>query len=123
MFERLRSGRLLRVVSMIIALAAFQNSFACMCDDPPRAPDSGIAAMQSPVALDAGIASEIADDGCGALCWSCTSCGCCSAAAGPRVTADSLDSCAAADPKITLATSAVVIWTPPTLLRPPIRSV
>jgi hypothetical protein len=123
LFERFRSGRLLRVVSTIIALVAFQNSFACLCDDPPRAANGGIATTQSAIPLDVGVGSESPEDGCCAFCSSCAACGCCSAAAGPRVTADSLGSRAAADLKISLATSAEVIWTPPTLLRPPIRIV
>jgi hypothetical protein len=116
LFERLRSGRLLRVISIITALVAFQNSFACMCDGADGA-------TQSAITLDISVTSEIPADGCCALCSTCAYCGCCSAAAGPRVTAEGLGSGAATDVKITPATSAVVIWTPPTLLRPPIRSV
>jgi hypothetical protein len=123
LFERLRSGRLLRGVSVIMALVAFQNSFTCMCDGPSQATKGGIAATQAAIILDGGVVSENPDDDCCALCSSCAYCGCCSAAAGPRVTADRLGSDAAADLRITLATSAMVVWTPPTLLRPPIRIV
>jgi hypothetical protein len=119
-FERLRSGRLLRVVSMIMALVAFQNSFACICAGPPQATNGGLAATQAAIILDVSVISENPDDDCCALCSSCAYCGCCSAAAGPRVTAVRLGSDAAADPRIILATSAIVVWTPPTLLRPPI---
>lgn len=122
-FDRLRGGRLLRVVSMITALVAFQNSFTCVCDGPSQSANGGIVATQSAITLAVSAPSEHPDVGCFALCSNCAYCGCCSAAAGPRVNADSFGSVAAADLKITLATSAEVIWTPPTLLRPPIHIV
>jgi hypothetical protein len=93
LFERLRSGRLLRGVSVIMALVAFQNSFTCMCDSPSQATKGGIAATQAAIILDGGVVSENPDDDC------------------------------CAHLRITLATSAMVVWTPPTLLRPPIRIV
>lgn len=121
LFEKLRNGRLLRALSMITALVAFQNSFACICEGSSRAANSEIVAAQSANVLDISVSSEHPDDVCCALCSNCAYCGCCSAAAGPRVIADTLGSNVATDVKITLATSAVMIWTPPTLLRPPIR--
>jgi len=120
LFEKLRGGRLLRVVSMIAAWVAFQNSFACICESTSQAASSGILASQSSTLPDASISAEQPDDGCCAQCSNCAYCGCCSVAAGPRATAEGLGSGAATDLKIALATSAVVIWTPPTLLRPPI---
>jgi hypothetical protein len=112
LFEKLRSGRLLRALFALTALMACQSSFAGACESPSEAANSEIVAAQS--------TAEPLEGDCCATCSDCAYCGCCGVAAGPRV-ADNLGSRAPADAKTALATSARVIWTPPTLLRPPIR--
>jgi hypothetical protein len=112
-FERVRKARSLRLVSVILALLAFQNSFACICDGSSGSTDAAIVVTESASTL---------DDGCCALCSTCTYCGCCSAIAGPQGSASVLGSHASAGVN-TLATSAELNWRPPTPLKPPIQIV
>jgi hypothetical protein len=114
-FEKLRRASTLRVVLVIATLLASQNSLACVIEDVFSGADIALVADQG-----ASSPTDPAGDECCTLCFDCAHCGGChSSAVSPRLghTAGLL---AGADAKFTFATAAPSLWTPPTLLRPPI---
>jgi hypothetical protein len=114
LFVRLRRATSLRLIFMIAAVLGSQNFLACAFEELSAA--QGIEAV-------AGIfAAEGSRDDCCALCLDCANCGGCNFAVMPRahIAAMAFDSIDYA--KISLAAAAPELWTPPTLLRPPISA-
>jgi len=114
LFVRLRRATSLRLIFVIAAVLGSQNFLACAFEEFSAA--QGIEAV-------AGIfAAEGSGDDCCALCLDCANCGGCSFAVMPRahIAAMAFDSFDYA--RINLAAAAPELWTPPTLLRPPISA-
>jgi hypothetical protein len=115
LFDRLRRASSLRLVFVIAALLASQNFLACAFEEFSAAQVTELAAGTGE--------AEGAADACCALCLDCANCGgCCSFAVTPRSDAAPLALASIAYAKMSLATAAPDLWTPPALLRPPISA-
>jgi hypothetical protein len=115
LLDRLRRAAFLRFVFVVAAVLASQNFLACAFEESPSA--QGIETV-------AGIfETEDSGDACCGLCLDCANCGgCCTFAVSLRAQVVPLTLAFSAYPKISLATAAPELWTPPTLLRPPISA-
>jgi hypothetical protein len=118
LLHRLRAMPALRVLLVVAAILASQNSLACALEEFYPAPPVESAWMP---AVDSVAPGAPADGGCCAFCTDCAHSGggCCAVAATTRQGGDRVV------PAPRFATRAVpfpasVCWTPPTLLRPPI---
>ena len=112
--NRFRRASTLRWAFIIAAVLASQNFLACAFED-------ATATQGSEVAVSLAAAQDNADECC-CLCLDCANCGGCHASAlGPRSAHSNL-----LDTFFYSATShdiaAPTLWTPPTLLRPPIAA-
>jgi hypothetical protein len=123
LLERFRRASVLRVVFVVAAFCASQNSLACALEEAMGAQGIELSAGVSAdvVALDALASGEDLEDGCCTLCFDCANCGGChTSAVSPRIDAAHLAFVSIAFAKISLAPGMRTPWAPPALLRPPI---
>jgi hypothetical protein len=115
LFVRLRRALSLRLIFVIAAVLGSQDFLACAFEE--FSTSQGIEAV-------AGIPeAEGSGDDCCALCLDCANCGgCCSFAVMPRVHAAAMAFVSVDYAKLSFAAAAPGLWTPPTLLRPPISA-
>jgi hypothetical protein len=115
LFDRFRKAPALRVVFLIAALLASQSSLACAFEGVFAGGQTDVSIVApDPVQADTG-------NGCCNLCLNCTNCGgCCSFAVSLRASDTRLSLASIAYANLGLATAAPTLWTPPTLLKPPI---
>jgi len=110
LLDRLRRSSALRVVLLIAAMLASQQSMACAFEE----------------ALSPQGTEIVADNGaeeCCPLCGDCTQCGGCHASAvSPRAILAQSSFQLNLFAKLTPATAAPKSWAPPALLRPPINA-
>jgi len=110
LLDRLRRAPALRVVLVVAAMLASQNSLVCAFEEVLAAQTTEI------------VADESGEDCC-SLCVDCAHCGGChSSAVSPRAHFAHLSFSSFAYAKFTFATAAPERWAPPTLLRPPINA-
>jgi hypothetical protein len=115
LFDRLRRASALRFVFVIAAVLGSQNFLACAFEE--------FSAAQATEVMAGVVEVAGSGDDCSALCLDCAHCGgCCSFAAMPRAHAAPMALASFAHAKISLATAAPELWTPPALLRPPISA-
>jgi len=123
LFERLRRPAALRVVFVLAAMLASQNSLACAFEAAFAGQSSELTAGvggEKPLDEPAATPEAVGEDCC-ALCADCAHCGgCCSFAVTLRAGDTQLAFASVLRSKINFATSAPRHWTPPTPLRPPI---
>jgi hypothetical protein len=116
-FDRLRRAPVLRVVLVVAALLASQNSLACAFE----AVDAADQASALVASAFAGASEVESDEDCCSLCLDCASCGGChGSAVSPRAGNPHLLFRTAIYKKITDDAAAPKLWTPPAVLRPPI---
>jgi mono/diheme cytochrome c family protein len=116
LFAWFRRAAALRVVLVVGALLASQNSLVCAFEEAFVAQGTEI------VALDvAGASAGESGENCCALCLDCANCGGChSSASNPRPGDAHLLFRSPLYAKFTVDTAAPELWTPPAVLRPPI---
>jgi len=122
LFDRFRRASALRVVFLVAALFASQSSLACAFEEVFAAPqaEAAIAAADSVSGHAPDFEKNSGDDCCG-LCRNCTHCGgCCSFAVAVRAGDASVSGLFTFHANLSFATAARPLWTPPTLLKPPI---
>jgi hypothetical protein len=113
LFDRLRRGSCLRGLFVVAALLSSQNSLACALEEL-LAPASEV------VEVVMGAATEAPADDCCGVCFDCAHCGCCVPALGARAGGEHTADFSIAGGKKWPRTAAPGLWTPPTLLKPPI---
>jgi hypothetical protein len=116
LLERLRRASAFRGLFIVAALLASQSSLACGLE--------GVFAPQQIVLIaDSAASAEGVGDECCTLCFDCAYCGgCCGVAVSQRASTSPLSPATIAYANIGFATAAPKLWTPPTLLRPPIQA-
>jgi hypothetical protein len=116
LLHRLRGIPALRVLLVVTAILASQNSLACALEEYY----SGTPIEWSSTVADPAAPETPADGSCCAFCTDCAhSGGCCAVAASARAGGDRIAAAPLFAPRhvpLTASTS----WKPPTLLRPPI---
>jgi hypothetical protein len=111
LFDRFRRPSALRVVFIIAALLASQSSLACAFE--------GILDSQG-IEI---VVNDVSGEDCCTSCVNCANCGSChSSAVSPRAGSAHLSFLSISFAKLSLATAAPKLWTPPALLRPPINA-
>src|SRR5688572_17583773 len=121
LFDRLRRPAALRVVFVLAAMLASQNSLACALEAAFAGQSTELTGgiggdnpRDEPAAIPEAMGEE-----CCALCGDCARCGgCCSLAVTLRAGDNQLAFASPTRSKINFATSAPRLWTPPALLRP-----
>jgi hypothetical protein len=115
LLDRLRGATALRVLLLLTALLASQNSLACAVEE---------AYATTPASLSVPAPDADAQDGCCALCTDCAhQGGCCHFASTSRAGGERFVSMSLHDARPWPDDSARLSWTPPTLLKPPITAV
>jgi hypothetical protein len=118
LFDRLRRASALRVVLVVAAMFASQNSLTCAFEEVFVAQGTEIVASDV-----AGASADESGEDCCTLCPDCASCGGChTSAVSPRAINAHSSFRTATYAKFTLATVSPKHWTPPALLRPPISA-
>lgn len=113
LFHRLRRSAALRVVLVLAALLTSQQSLACAFEEV-------FSEQGTEIAASADTSTPDLADCCGA-CLSCVNCSvCCSSAMDSPMGGAALASTALSFLKFSQDTAAPALWTPPTLLKPPI---
>src|SRR6187455_1390125 len=113
LFHRLRRSAALRVVLVLAALLTSQQSLACAFEEV-------FSEQGTEIAVAADTAAPDFADCCGA-CLSCVNCSvCCSSAMDSPMSGSAFGSTSLSFLKISQGTAAPALWTPPTLLKPPI---
>jgi hypothetical protein len=113
LLNRLRRAALPRVLILVAALLASQNALACAFE--------GLIEFQGLEVV--AQTDEAAGEACCNLCPDCASCGVChTSAVSPRGAGSQPAALYVMYSKITFATAAPALWTPPALLRPPIEA-
>ncbi len=114
LFVRLRRATSLRLIFVIAAVLGSQNFLACAFEE--------FSAAQGIEAVAGSFEAEGSGDDCCALCLDCANCGGCGFAVMPRAQTPAMAFDSIDHAKIILAAAAPELWTPPTLLRPPITA-
>jgi hypothetical protein len=125
LFDWFRGGSALRVLFLATTLMASQGSLACAFERAfaPQESERSIVSVDIEQSDAATASAEHSRDDCCGLCIDCAYCGgCCSFAVTLRASAAHLSFAPIAYASISFATVAPKLWTPPTLLRPPINA-